>query len=377
MQVAKVITEDGRIRYYLADDEGLPIEAVLKYLRFKDNVGYARNTLRMQCTHLKQFFTFLDERRKDYRNINIDVLAGFIAWLQNSYIHQNVVPFLLHPERMPQTVNKVVDTVIAFYDYLVRHDEFESTLPEKLVKFIKMPGRNYRSFLAGIADCKAAHMKSSILKLPMPHMGIKVITKEAATTLLRETTNMRDHFLLYLLFETGLRIGEALSLWLEDFDVGENKIHLKDRGELENQAEIKSVTSPRTLDMTQELADMFMDYVCVFHTCDVKTNHVFVKIIGPETGKAMTYTNVDNLFRTLRAKTGIEITPHMFRHTSLSLLYSAGWAPELLRKRAGHKNIYTTINTYVHPSDEEVAEEFHRTASKLTGPIKETEVPEK
>ncbi|MCL1882175.1 MAG: transposase, partial [Defluviitaleaceae bacterium] len=50
--------------------------------------------------------------------------------------------------------------------------------------------------------------------------------------------------------------------------------------------------------------------------------------------------------------------------------------PELLRKRAGHKNIYTTINTYVHPSDEEVAEVFRKTVSKLTGPVKGTEVRE-
>ncbi|MEQ3314784.1 hypothetical protein [Enterocloster clostridioformis] len=40
----------------------------------------------------------------------------------------------------------------------------------------------------------------------------------------------------------------------------------------------------------------------------------------------------------------------------LSLLNSAGWDPELLRIRARHKNIYTTLNTYVHPSYEEKAE---------------------
>ena len=374
MQVVKARTGDNRVRYYLTDDDGQPIEAVLKFLKFKDNVGYARNTLRMYCTHLKQFFTYLGERGKAYGKINIDDLGGFVAWLQNPYIHQKVTPLRFEPERQPQTVNKAIDTVVAFYDYLVRHDEYENGLPEKLVKFIKMPGRNYRSFLAGIAESRA--VKSHILKLKEPRLQIKTVTKETAADLLRATTNLRDYFLLYLLFETGLRIGEALSLWLEDFDVSENKIHLKDRGELENQAEIKSVSSPRTLNITQELADLFMKYVCIYHTSDIKTNHVFLKTAGTNFGKAMTYVNVDNMFRTLRAKTGIKITPHMFRHTSLSLLYSAGWAPELLRERAGHKNIYTTLGTYVHPSDEDVAEAFHRTASKLTGPLKRTEAHE-
>ena len=81
--------------------------------------------------------------------------------------------------------------------------------------------------------------------------------------------------------------------------------------------------------------------------------------------------DVDNLFRKLRKKTGIYITPHMFRHTSLSLLNSAGWEPELLRIRAGHKNIYTTLNTYVHPSDEEVSEAFRKASEHLKMPEKE------
>ena len=59
----------------------------------------------------------------------------------------------------------------------------------------------------------------------------------------------------------------------------------------------------------------------------------------------------------------------LFRHTSLSLLYEAGWEPELLRKRAGHKNIYTTMNTYVHPSDEMVAEEFRKTKPAISAAI--------
>jgi len=195
MEVVKVRTEDNRVRYYLADDDGLPVEVVLKFLKFKDNTGYARNTLRMYCTHLKQFFTYLEERGRDYGKVNIDDLGGFIAWLQNPYMLQKVVPLRFEPERLPQTVNKAVDTVVAFYDYLVRHEEYETSLPEKLVKFIKMPGRNYRSFLAGIAENRAS--KSHILKLREPQMRIKTVTKESATQLIRATTNLRDCFLLY------------------------------------------------------------------------------------------------------------------------------------------------------------------------------------
>lgn len=95
---------------------------------------------------------------------------------------------------------------------------------------------------------------------------------------------------------------------------------------------------------------------------------MFVKLRGSNAGKAMDYSDVDNLFRDLRRKTGIKITPHVFRHTSLSLLYADGWDPEYLRIRAGHKNIYTTLNTYVHPTEEELTEAFGKASPNLSGP---------
>ncbi len=93
-------------------------------------------------------------------------------------------------------------------------------------------------------------------------MQIRTISMEDAARLLDSCTNLRDYLLLSLLFETGMRIGEALSLWLEDFDMAGLTITLHDRGEMENLAEIKTVSSPRRLDCTQELMDLFTGYIC-------------------------------------------------------------------------------------------------------------------
>ena len=46
----------------------------------------------------------------------------------------------------------------------------------------------------------------------------------------------------------------------------------------------------------------------------------------------------------------------------------------MLRVRAGHKKIYTTINTYVHPSDEDVAEAFRAVAPAFKLPESDGEV---
>lgn len=368
MKVVELKTVEGKVRYYLADEAGAPVRPVMQYLRFKDNSGYARNTLRLHCIHLKHYFTYLEEAGLEYSQATIDDLAGFLAWLKNPDILKKVVKLRYKPEHQPQTINAVVDTVVMFYGYLLRHEGMENHLSEKLVKFIRDPGKSHRSFLHGIAENR--QVKSHILKLPVPRMKIRTISREEAAILLGCCTNVRDYFLVYLLFETGMRIGEALSLWLEDFDMSSLTITLHDRGELENLAEIKTVSSPRKLDCTQELMDLFTGYVCEFHTMQADTNHVFLKLRGKCEGKAMDYGDVDNLFRTLRRKSGIHVTPHMFRHTSLSLLYSAGWEPELLRQRAGHRNIYTTLDTYVHPSEEEVADAFRKASEGLKAPLK-------
>ena len=365
MEVVKVKTEERKERYFVADDNGLPIEPILKFIRFKDNTNFARNTLRMYCQHLKLYFEYLQQRELGFQEVTIDDLALFVNWLQNPYKSLKVIPTSQVDEaRSPRTVNIIVNTVLAFYDYILRHEEYSNNITDRLKKFVSTPSRNFKGFLYGIAY-EQKKVTSNILKLKVPKSKPKTLSKEEIGTLVRACNNLRDKFLLTLLYETGMRIGEALSLWIEDFDISDMIIDLQDRGQLENNAEIKTVSSPRRIDISQNLADMFMEYIAEYHTEEVETNHIFIKISGDNKNKAMDYVDVDNLFRTLKKKTDIYVTPHMFRHSSLTLLRMAGWQPELLRIRAGHKNIYTTLNTYIHPSDEEIRSEFNKTQPNL------------
>ena len=363
MKTIEFKTNEGKTRYFVADDSGVPVPSALKYIQFRDRAGYARNTLRAQCFHLCHFFSYLQELGKGYEEVTVDDLAGFLAWLQNRDILKKVVPLKFTPDHQAQTINSIVDTVISFYDYHLRHEGMENRISEQLVKFVRNPIQNSRRFLYGITENRQS--KRHLLKLVEPKHRVRTVNKEDVVILLDHCTNLRDFFLLSMLFETGMRIGEALSLWLEDFDVGGLTITLHDRGELENLAEIKTVSSPRKIDCTQPLMDLFIRYVCEYHTTEIQTNHVFIKIHGKNAGQAMNYVDVDNLFRNLRKETEIYVTPHMFRHTSLSLLYSAGWEPELLRQRAGHKSIFTTLDTYVHPSDEEMVKAFRDVSASL------------
>ncbi|MGO5074577.1 tyrosine-type recombinase/integrase [Clostridium sporogenes] len=365
MEVVKVKTEEGKERYFVADDNGLPVVPILKFIRFKDNTNYARNTLRMYCQHLKLYFEYLQEHNLDFQKITIDDLSLFVNWLQNPYKSLKVIPTTpVDTARSPRTVNIIVDTVLMFYDYILRHEEYSNDVSKRLKKFITGSSRNFKGFLYGIAY-EQKKVTSNILKLKVPKSKPKTLNKSEIEMLVRACSNLRDKFLLSLLYETGMRIGEALSLWIEDIDISDMVIDLKDRGQLENNAEIKTVSSPRRIDISQNLAGMFMEYIAEYHNEEVETNHIFIKISGSNKNKAMDYVDVDNLFRRLKKKTDIYVTPHMFRHSSLTVLRIAGWQPELLRVRAGHKNIYTTMNTYIHPSDEDITREFEKTQPNL------------
>lgn len=366
MKVVTLRTEKGKERYYVANDDGIPIESILKFVKFKDNLNYARNSLKQYCQSLKLYFEYLEIIQKDFKNITIDELSLFVNWLQIPNLNKRIIKINnANRTRNPKTINATVDTVLAFYDYLLRHEKYSNDISEKVKKFLSMPNRNFKGFLYGIAY-ENKKITSNVLKLRVPKSRAKTLSKEEITVLIKSCTNYRDKFLLVLLYETGMRIGEVLSLWVEDFDISNNSIDIKDRGNLENNAEIKTVSSPRKIDISQNIIDMFMEYINIYHDANVETNHIFIKISGKRKYQAMNYADVDNLFRVLRNKTGIYVTAHMFRHTSLTTLRMAGWKPELLRVRAGHKNIYTTLNTYVHPSDDEITEAFSKSKETIS-----------
>jgi integrase/recombinase XerD len=85
MKVESLITGEGKERYMLVDTNGEPVEMVLRYIKYKDNTGSARNTLRAYCYNLKLFFEFLEQEKLDYRDVGLDEMAAFMRWLQNPY----------------------------------------------------------------------------------------------------------------------------------------------------------------------------------------------------------------------------------------------------------------------------------------------------
>ncbi|MVX67346.1 tyrosine-type recombinase/integrase [Clostridium chromiireducens] len=360
MRVQEVKLDNNRRRYMLLNDKGLPIISVVKYLKYLDNGEKSSNTQKTYCYALKLYFEYLKEIDVDYKRVNINILSDFVGWLRNPYDNSKTIGIKpAKAKRTEKTVNLIVTVITNFYDYLFRTEEIDNDMIEKVIKQIFTGGRtSYKEFLYHVNKDKPSN--KNILKIKEPRRKIKILTKEEVKKVCEATTNIRDEFLIKLLFETGLRIGEVLSLFIEDFIFAHDKGHkigLKDRGELPNGAKLK--TGEREIYVSQDLMDLFDDYEYeVLDELEIDTNFVFVKLKGENKGRPLEYQDVSALFKKLKQKTEIDVHAHLLRHTHATLYYRETKDIKEVQERLGHSQIQTTMNMYLHPSAEYIRESW-------------------
>lgn len=356
MRVQEIRLDDRRKRYILLDDEGIPVVPVVKYLKYLDNTGKSYYTLKTYCYSLKLFFEYISGENVSYTAINISILSEFVGWLRNPYQNSKIV--CMQPvtaKRKDSSINLSVTVITCFYDYLYRSGDIESDMVEKLIKQLFTGGTTrYKDFLYHVNRGKRSY--KNILKQKESKKSVKSLSKEDVEILYVATTNQRDKLLIKLLFETGLRIGEALSLFIEDFIYDHkngHRIRLKNRGELPNGAMLKS--GEREIYVSQELMDMFDDYEYeLLDELEHDINFVFVKLRGKNKGKPLEYQDVNALFRYLKKKTSINAHAHLLRHTHATMFYQKTKDIKQVQERLGHAQIQTTMNLYLHPSQDDI-----------------------
>jgi integrase/recombinase XerD len=344
MKVQKgIIPETNRPCWMVLDDDYLPIDPIDQYLNYLER---SPNTLALYAHNLKLYWEFLKDRQLDWKRIELKDLADFSHWLRNP--HKGVIS--VEPQvskRCEKTINNCLTTVCRFYEFHERLGELEET-PD-LYPYHFQPGRKYKSFLDHISKDK--EVKTRLLKVKEPKTFPRCLTLEQVDHLVSACNNLRDKFLVRLLYESGLRIGEALGLRHSDMITGnDNKIEVIPRYDNANHVRAKGGME-RTVHVSKELMRWYSAYLIDEYPEDIDCDFVFVVIKAPGlgvVGDPLNYKTVNSLFRRLSKKTGIRANPHLLWHTHATELIRSGWDIADVQKRLGHANIQTTIDNYVN-----------------------------
>ena len=86
MQIQRIKLDASRYSWVVLDNNQLPIQPILSFIRYLTNVEKSPHTIRNYANHLKLFWEFLNEHKYQWQSIQIDQLSQFIYWslLQNS-----------------------------------------------------------------------------------------------------------------------------------------------------------------------------------------------------------------------------------------------------------------------------------------------------
>lgn len=353
MKVSKKLMPDGYYSWTVINPTKQPINPIDRYLDYLYHLQKSPNTLRAYAYHLKHYWQYLDVKQLVWSQVNLEQLAGFITWLRLPT--PNIV--VLHSavsQRTESSINAALAAITAFYKF---HEQLGEIAELDLYQTQLAIHQNYKPFLHHLNTTKQHQSRKLKVKVPQ-HIPMTLAPYEVKH-LLDLCYYLRDKFLIYLLYETGMRIGQALGLFHQDIRSFDNEVLIIPRAHHINEARAKTYQANR-IPVSQALMRHYSNYVTNELTENNNSPYVFIALKGPHKGLPLRYTAIQDLFKRLSRSLGRKVTPHMLRHTHATELIHSGWDMALVQKRLGHKSIQTTVNTYTHTTDEEMKSAFKR-----------------
>jgi site-specific recombinase XerD len=282
----------------LKDSEHLHV-----YMRHKWRLNHKPRTLFSSFTSTVLFLTFCQSLGKSVEEITREDLEAFIEHEQDRGLNIS-------------TVRTRMASITAFLHFLMEQDV--------------IPG---------------AVLKRKI-KLRLPDTLPRAMNPSDVPKLLSGIDTVRDRALILLLLRTGIRIGEALGLTLNDLDMRDRKVHLY-QGEKNSMGRVVYISDDVLFALKRWCARRDTTKAFLFY------------------GKGdtqLSYSAARSRFALYLRKAGLDhkgYTVHCLRHTFASELLNAGMRLECLRQLLGHQDIEVT-RRYARLTDRTREEEYFR-----------------
>lgn len=335
-----VMPVTGAESWTVVDADWVQVVPVERYLAHLAGIERSPNTVRAYADGLRLWFEFVDLRGLAWESIGVEDVSRFVAWLR-APADNVIVLDESAAARCEATVNRHLAALFGFYDFHVCHGV---DLAADLVAWRRVSRGSYKPFLHHVTAGRPIATRP--VKLRVPRRLPATLGIEDITLILAACERLRDRFLFALLAETGMRVGQALGLRHEDFVSRQRRVTIVPRTDNANGARAKTL-SPTAVPVSAPLVRLYSDYM---HTeyGSLDSDYVFVNLWSAPVGRPLRYGAVAKLVGRLRARTGIEFTPHMFRHSRATELIRGGVPIEVVSKLLTHRSVTTTSDAYVH-----------------------------
>jgi site-specific recombinase XerD len=362
MKVQRVrLPDTNRMTWVLLDDAYQPDEPVNRFLTFLVNLDRSPNTVRCYAFHLKLFRQYLGEYGLPWTGVTVDDLARFTSWLRTPPVG-HALPMDRSPVRTKRTVYAMLSAVYEFYTY---HSNAGTAPDVPLYRFVSLPHRRYKDFL--YHKTKSAPVSTRVVAVPKPEpekYQPKTLTPEEVHLLTASCRHVRDRFLVSLLYESGMRIGQALGLRHADVRSWDNELDIVPREDNVNGARAKT-RERYAIVVPRRVMDLYTRYVLdelspLVEETGIFPDYVFVNLWDGALGQPLTYPTARAMLRRLSQRVArrqhikLELRAHMLRHTYATEKIRAGVPLAVVQKQLGHANIATTVQIYTHLTTKDV-----------------------
>lgn len=334
----KMAAEGKRKYYYIQDSETFDIVLYpTKYLKHKTDANRSPNTVRRIAGSLCYYMEFLLEKEIDLMQVGdmnfeeqYSHFVGFLYWLKEGrHITDNRIG-----NRNKGTCNAYLKDVFGFFLYMA---DCGYTEPLKIMSYNQITVAN----ATGVKRTIRSNSFRGYFKAE--ERNVRSAEEDEIVKLLRNCTNNRDRLLILLLAETGFRIGEVLGIdYTRDIDYERHTISVYFRDDNENNARAKNAEYRRAK-VSDATFNFLLRYMSEYRKLLQHQTLLFINIAGATAGKPMLLESVYDMFLRMAAKTGIKLTPHMFRRYFANVRWDENWSLELISQALGHKHLDTTI----------------------------------
>lgn len=248
------------------------------------------------------------------------------------------------------------DNINGFLDDLVQNQRLKASTRNQRLACIK----SFINYLA-IRRPEFVIKKMELSNIPVmhPHENdiVKSISEKGIKAILAEPNpaikaELRDQFMMILLYDSGARASELLNLKISDVILGETpKLKIFGKG-----------FKTRIIPLMDETIAHYENYIHVFHSeKSAKSNDLLFFIVHAGEHRKM---SPDNLARCINKYAAAaqkkcnevpdSVHPHMFRHSRAVILYHNGMPLPEISRFLGHANVETTIRFYARLGVEDI-----------------------